>query len=509
MSVGAGFALCSTTHATTIISESFGGLSSSDLSTDTADSFASAITTAGGSSTWGANTNIKADGSYSISASNGGPAAGDYASAYLNLGSYINDRKGAADGLFTLQLTMTVPNVASWSTIGFATENTPDTAKTFNDAGFGGDSTTGYSTMLYRNTGDIDMFAGAGSGTQVAADDVLYELQRRLIRIGQYLPGYNLEDSEDLARHAVAEASSTFTLDHLKPNEDWLRLDSAWAMVVPLEKGVTPTFGFDISAEKSGSLRVELRRAAKPGNFTPDELVEVNDIPFEKGQSTIRAEFIDPTDRQGYHFVTLLENPDIQVRLSDQRVTGVLAVTNSCNKAVATSSVQLPPEDSGIESFEFWLPKRRPEGHNLAMTVAPPVRLFGPENVIFGPARPTELPNAWVAAIDDPAPELILRWDQPVSIGRVVIEFDPDWDHPLESVLMTHPEEVVPFMVKDFDLIDASGKILAEVRDHHGAHFEWSAPEEVLSTSLLLRIHAAHGAPAAVFRMRVFGRSRK
>jgi len=334
------------------------------------------------------------------------------------------------------------------------------------------------------------------------------DLQQRLVRVGQFLPECNPEDPEDLAPQAMVEASSEFSLDTLPPNPSWIQLDSGWAMLLPLEAGVSPTFGFDITAEQHGSLRVELRRASKLGHFTPDELVEALEIPFEEGISTVRAAFSSPVARQGYHFVTLPENPAVRVRLSHQRVSGVLAVTNACNKAVATSSVQIPPQDSGIESFEFWLPKRRPEGHNLAITVDPPIRLFGPENVIAGPARPTDQPNAWVAAPDDASPQLFLRWDQPVNIKRVIIEFDPDWDHPMESVLMTHPEEVVPFMARDFDLIGDDDKLLAAVRDHHGARFEWNAPEEISGSSLKLRIHATHGSPAAVFRLRVFGKHR-
>ncbi len=55
------------------------------------------------------------------------------------------------------------------------------------------------------------------------------------------------------------------------------------------------------------------------------------------------------------------------------------------NKAVAKSSVQEPPADIGIDRFEFWLPKRRPDGLNLAMTFEPSIDQFGPANVIGGP----------------------------------------------------------------------------------------------------------------------------
>lgn len=82
------------------------------------------------------------------------------------------------------------------------------------------------------------------------------------------------------------------------------------------------------------------------------------------------------------------------MRVSDERITGVLVLTNAFNKAVGTSSRQTPPEITGIDSFEFWLPKRRPEGRNLAMILDPPLDVFSPANITRGPARPTQTVNA-------------------------------------------------------------------------------------------------------------------
>ena len=123
--------------------------------------------------------------------------------------------------------------------------------------------------------------------------------------------------------------------------------------------------------------------------------------------------------------------------------------------------------------------------------------------ITSGPSRPTTAVNAWVADPADPKPELTLSWAGPVVIGRVIVEFDPDWDHGMESVLMTHPEEVVPFLVRDFDLLDDQKRILLEIRDHHSARFEHQFAEILQTSQLTLRIHATHGAPAAVFRVRV------
>ena len=338
----------------------------------------------------------------------------------------------------------------------------------------------------------------------LASGDKLREFQLRLQRDGQFLPGKSIEDPADLVARATATASSSLKLSALAPNKAWVCLDSAWAMLVPLTRGTRPTVSFEVSAEQAGALRVELRRSVKPGNFTPEVLVEAIEVPFSEGQSQVGAGFGASVDVDGYYFIKVCEDPSVRIKVSDQRITGVVAVTNAFNKAVATSSVQSPPDCIGIDTFEFWLPKRRPEGRNLAMGFEPAIDLFGPHNAITGPARPIDAPNAWVADPADPNPELHLDWNAPVALGRVVLEFDPDWDHPMESVLMTHPEEVVPFMVKDFDLVDDGGAVVHSVRDHHGARHEWRPAPGFATRRLTLRVLATHGAPAAVFRVRCF-----
>lgn len=330
------------------------------------------------------------------------------------------------------------------------------------------------------------------------------ELLTRLERSGQFILGGAPVDPMDLASRATASASSQFSLSEIKPGDSWVGLDSAWAMLVPLHGGAAPTFTFEVEAGASTTLRVELWKSLRPSEFTMEELVESLDVAAPEGRAECIAKFSTPLAQDGYCFVKLSENPAIRLRLSDERITGIVALSNAFNKAVATSAIQSPPAGIGVESFEFWLPKRRPEGKNLAMKVEPAVSVFGPENILQGPARPTSLPNAWVADPLDKSPELWLDWPQKVSIRKVVIEFDPDWDHPMESVLMTHPEEVVPFQVKDFDLIGLDGEVLHQVRGHHSARFELSLPEALETTRIGIRVHSTHGTPASVFRFRCF-----
>ncbi len=336
----------------------------------------------------------------------------------------------------------------------------------------------------------------------LASGEALHDLQLRLARTGQFLPGRDITDPEDLAAKANVTASSELKLGEIPQGTEWLKLESGWAMLLPLAQGPCPTFGFGISADQADTLKVELLRSTKPGNFTPDELIDALELLIPAGESRADVRFTKSIDRDAYYFVKLVENPTTSVSLSDTRVTGIIAVTSACNNRVATSNLQSPPPDSGIDTFEFWLPKRRPNGQNLAMTIDPPLEGFAPQNTTRGPSRPTDNANAWVADPADANPELTLSWEAPVSVGRLILDFDPDWDHAMESVLMTHPEEVVPFMVRDFDLLDGDDRVLLEIRDHRWARFDHRFDSPVETAKLKLRIHTTHGSPVAVFRVR-------
>ncbi|MDR3456246.1 MAG: FAD-dependent oxidoreductase [Verrucomicrobiae bacterium] len=288
------------------------------------------------------------------------------------------------------------------------------------------------------------------SPREVGRPPYMAELQRNLLRTGQYIPRIALVDQEDLAQQASIVASSELKLGRLSPNGETRCLDDAGAIMLPVRPGRLPKLTLSLDVRTSTTLVAELRVSSKPENHTPDVTWKVLSIPMAAGlHNAVTLDFDIVVDQPRYAFICLMANDQIAVHLSDQRVTGVLALSQKFNRAVAKSSRQEAPPDSGIENFEFWLPERRPGGKNFALSIDPPVKFFDVGNLTNGFARPTNQPNAWVAAFEDEQPCLRLTWPGPQTISRVELLFDNDFDHPMESVLMGHSERVIPFCIPD------------------------------------------------------------
>lgn len=349
-------------------------------------------------------------------------------------------------------------------------------------------------------------------------------LQRDLLAAGQYIPGVLVDDEADLAGRARATASSSLELGRLEPCGESISLDVSRAMLLPLEAGPVPGMTFWFQSEEPAKVEVQLRVCSRHGSFTPDVVLESREVCVEpagppkvknaaygKAGQTVRedtaatVEFATQLDKDQYAFVCLMARPGIGVRLSDQRITGILALSNSVNTAVATDACQRPPEGAGLDGFEFWLPSRRPGGTNLAMSIESSLRCFEPDNVLGGASRPTIRPNAWVADRTDPQPTLTLEWAAPQTLQRIELCFDTDFDHPMESVLMGHPEAAMPFCVRDYRVLDENDRVLCEVHDNHQTRNSIRLPQPVAISRLHIRVLQTHGAPAAIFSVRCYG----
>lgn len=335
--------------------------------------------------------------------------------------------------------------------------------------------------------------------------DLMKELQNALLKTGHYIPGLQLVDNADLVKKATIRSTSTLSLKELGESSLWKPLDISAGQLIPIKAGSIPALELHAYAEVNTRLDVELRISSKNGNYTPDLILEKKQLEIHPGRNSIELQFERRMEEDCYAFILLLKNPLIRVNYSEKRVTGILSVFNLINHAVSNYGKQTPPADIGVDSFEFWCPQRRPQGHNIAMRFSPAVEVFSANNVKNGIDRPTLQPNAWVADWSDPNPQLFFEWKEPQEIKRVVVLFDTDYDHPMESVLMTHPEAVMPFCVRNFKLQDEMGNVLHYKKDNYQTLNSIEFEQPVRTQKLILTVeHPSDKIPAAVFSVRCY-----
>ncbi|SKB29348.1 FAD dependent oxidoreductase [Parapedobacter luteus] len=335
----------------------------------------------------------------------------------------------------------------------------------------------------------------------------MVQLQRELMKTGQHIPGLALADDADLVAHARLTASSTLAFSGFRrENLRWKSLDIGAAQLVPLNAGAVPVFSLPVRASGNTALVVELRVSSRKGGFTPDTVLATESVALAPGMTDLELDFKAVLEEAQYVFLTFLGNPEVQLPYTDQRITGLLSVFNGVNKKVSNNGYQQPPVGSGVDEFEFWCPQRRPEGQNIAIALADPQLAFEPDNIRNGVDRPVTGPNAWVADPNDADPHVSLQWDTPETISRIVLVFDTDADHAMESVLMTHPERVMPFCVRNYRIADAAGNVIYQKTDNYQTRNIIVLNEPVTTDKLTIHVeHPSDDVPAALFAIRCYG----
>lgn len=332
------------------------------------------------------------------------------------------------------------------------------------------------------------------------------ELQQRLLKAGQFIPAYKNEDPHDLARKATMAASSEYRLQQLAANGDLYPLkDTGMAQMIPVSAGMLPEMYFDLYAEEAGEVPVQLAVSQRKGNYTPDEMLEERILSLNKGKNSVTLKWNTEIVEAGYVFLILRKHPLVSAYVSDIRLTGVLSLFQAMNKAVSNTGVQTPPEDIGIDAFELWTPQRRPAGHNLAITFSEPVHVYRADDIQNGLARPYLSPNAWAASLDDTAPRVALKWSNEVTIRTIQLGFDTDFDHPMESVLMQHADDVMPFCIRNYAVYDGAGRLLKKITDNYQTRNIITLEEPVVTDTLVIECeHPLANIPAAIFEIRCY-----
>lgn len=312
------------------------------------------------------------------------------------------------------------------------------------------------------------------------------ELQKRLLRVGQFIPHVELPDTENLLGSCKINCSSTLNIVNFAPSGSMLPLDDSFALLLPVQKGKLPEFEFLISAEASTQLVVELRSSSRLGNYTPDLLLEKQYIPIESGTAfPLQLLFSTMIDDDQFVCICFRSNPLVSLMKSDSTLPGFLGLFQKMNEKVSKSSIQLPPEGSGLESFEFWLPERRPYAVLPAFTATPALTPYSVEHLRNSYKRPFIHTNSWVPDADDPLPTLTLHWPEQKSIRKIVMHFDTDFDHPMESVQYAHYDRIMPWCTRSVKILSDTDRCIAEMVHNHKTRvvFEFAEPIHTASLS--------------------------
>lgn len=330
----------------------------------------------------------------------------------------------------------------------------------------------------------------------ILINDRVKTLQQMLLKKGQFIPGLPLEIEPDYK----LSASSSLALSLLPFDGPWQPLTFSTAQLIPIPIGLTPTFVIEVKAKKKTTLHVQLRHSLKYANYTPEKQLGALQYTLRKGIQKISLDFTATLDQACYSFLCFLSNPDVSLRCTQARITGLVSTYNKQNKAVSNFGKQEPDPGLGFESFEFWTPARRPDGHNIAMEITPSIDCYQPSNLLNGYHRPYLQPNAWAADINESRPRLLAKWKSPIKVNRVVLSFDTDFDHPMETSIWGHPERVMPFVVRDYEVMDDTQKVIYSKKENYQTRNEIIFEPPIVTSELSFRFHRpSDNVPVAVF----------
>ncbi|WP_339724384.1 FAD-dependent oxidoreductase [uncultured Paraglaciecola sp.] len=368
--------------------------------------------------------------------------------------------------------------------------------------------------------GSTRVMATCGHGGQAVGEAVAYclnqactpaqllqathikNLQQNLNEKGHFIPNVPMQPHYNLASKAKISASSELQLNAMQDNGPWRPLKISAGQLLPLQKDTTYQFGVKVRALKDTILYAQLRHSEKVTNYTPEVILGQQSFVLSAGEHQLEVNFAETLAEDQYAMLCFLANPDIEIACTTSRVSSLVAVFNGVNKAVSNNGKQVVEGDKGVDEFEFWTPERRPGGHNLALTINPPLDCFAAANLTNGYTRPYQRSNVWCAALNQTEAELTLEWPQPQNISEIILHLDADFDHALESTLYGHPEDRVPFCVEHVQILDAQGTVLFEKTDNYQGVVHCVLPTAISSDQLQIKLLKTHkDCPIALYEV--------
>ena len=337
---------------------------------------------------------------------------------------------------------------------------------------------------------------------EILQNGLIKTLQNELNLTGQSIPNIPIQTESNLVNEATITSSSNLNLSEIPFDGEWTNLATSAAQLLPFIANENYKFKVQVIADEDTRIEVQLRTSKRSKNYTPEVIIEKQIINLKKGEQEVEFEFVGSVTKNKYAFVTFMSNEKVYLKNSNKRYSGILSVFNGVNKAVSNNGKQTPPDGIGVDTFEFWIPQRRPEGFNIAMEISPAIEAFDSSNIGNGYVRPWGTVNAWSASLEDKNPTLKIEWDSEKELSEIKLFLDPDYDHPLECTLMGHPEEVAPFCVRNYTIKDLNGTILVQKEGNYQTINTWKLDSKIKTKGIIIEAeHPSGNVPASIFEV--------
>lgn len=334
--------------------------------------------------------------------------------------------------------------------------------------------------------------------------DRMKEFQKLLIKNGAYLPQSDIRYEDALMKEADIHVSSELLLDEIPFDGTWKSLAQSAAQMLPLKKGNVPEITVRLKAKEVTQQKVELRISSKSFNHTPDVTLETVSVDLYEGEQDVKLAFNAEIPTVCYAFICFIKNEKTEIFTSTALISGIVSVFNRKLLAVSNGGKQEPPENIGVEAFEFWCPERRPKGQNIAMKINPGLSCFSKENLRTSVYRPVEKPNAWVADLKDKTPIITLSWKEKKEIKGLTLFADTDYDHPMESVQWGHFDDKMPFCVDEIEVFDGKKNLLAKIKNNHQTQIKIRFDKPISTAKLIVELkNSTSNVPAALFNISI------
>jgi hypothetical protein len=97
---------------------------------------------------------------------------------------------------------------------------------------------------------------------------------------------------------------------------------------------------------------------------------------------------------------------------------------------------------------------------------------------------------------------LTATWEKPQDINEIIVYFDTDYDHPMETVQYGHPEDIMPFCVRNLTIKDANGNTIAETKDNHSTIVRFELKEPVSTDRITIETsRSLDNVPVSLFEI--------